>query len=91
MDLSTSSNSIELQIPSPLTSIHNAIIYILSLAFLLCYENPKTSFAIGMMLAYMVLSTILDSIICVFFTTTVHRLPLVIALASHLELTSIDH
>lgn len=80
MDLSTSSNTIELQIPSPLTSIYNATIYIPSLAFLVCYEHPKISFAIGMILAYMILSTVLDSVICVFFTAPVHRLPLGIAL-----------
>ncbi|PVH79435.1 hypothetical protein DL98DRAFT_655399 [Cadophora sp. DSE1049] len=44
------------------------------------YEYPKTSLGIGMLLAYMVLSTVLDYIIHAFFTTPVHRLPLAIAL-----------
>ncbi|KAH7407250.1 hypothetical protein BKA64DRAFT_666164 [Cadophora sp. MPI-SDFR-AT-0126] len=80
MDLPTSSNTIDLQISPVLTGIYQAMIHALSLLFLLCYEHPKTSLAIGMILAYMVISTILDYIIYTFFTTPVHCLPLAIAL-----------
>ncbi|KAK0100719.1 hypothetical protein ONS95_007170 [Cadophora gregata] len=80
MDFSASSNTVELQIPSLLTSIYNATIYIVSLLFLLGYEYPKTSFGIGMLLVFILLYTMLNSIIHAFFTTAVHRLPLAIAL-----------
>ncbi|KAH9217996.1 hypothetical protein DL95DRAFT_458884 [Leptodontidium sp. 2 PMI_412] len=80
MDHSFSANTIEIGIPSFLTSVYNLTIYILSLIFLFCYQYPKTTFFSGMLLSYIILSKVLDAIVRAFFTTPVHRLPLAIAL-----------
>ncbi|KAG4435711.1 hypothetical protein IFR05_008797 [Cadophora sp. M221] len=80
MDCSFSAHTIEISIPSFLTSFYNLTIYILSLFFLFCYQRPKITFSASMLLLYFVISNILDAIVSAFFTTPVHSLPLAIAL-----------
>ncbi|KAH7357151.1 hypothetical protein BKA65DRAFT_474940 [Rhexocercosporidium sp. MPI-PUGE-AT-0058] len=80
MDLTSSISKVEIEIPSLLTRGYNLAIYVLSLLFLLCYQYPKVTFFSGMLLSYIVLSTILDAIVGAFFTTPVNRFPLVVAL-----------
>lgn len=80
MNVSSSDNTIEISIPSILTSLYDFMIYVLSLLFLLCYRYPKASFIVGMVLSYTAISTIFDAIIRAFFITPIHRLPLAIVL-----------
>ncbi|KAL2073057.1 hypothetical protein VTL71DRAFT_10381 [Oculimacula yallundae] len=80
MDMSSSIDNIEIPIPSCLISLYNFTLYVLSLLFLLCYQYPKITFSVGMVLSYFAISTVLDAIIRAFFTAPINRFPLAIAL-----------